>query len=173
MAAATPRRDISAELREAFLQELATRFPGGQSPGGCRFSDGRWFSGISPAPGDPYVDFDGDNIMVHVGERGFHRHFFPPDHTAEGFAVAAREALAFLEQAADWLAAARLVPDSKRRAIGAAWGALIGTISWVLLLFSGPFQHADLRIDVSDIFALVSLVVVGATVGAIFRRPPP
>jgi len=173
MAAATPRRNISAELREAFLQGLAARFAGGQSPGRYRFSDGRWFSGISPAPGDPEIVFDEENIIVFVGEHGFHRHFFPTDDTREGLAVAAREALAFLEEEADRLTAARLVPDWQRRAIGAAWGALIGPIPWVLLFFAGVFQHPNPSIDVFDIFSLVLLVLGGATVGAIFRRPPP
>jgi hypothetical protein len=166
MTRATPQRDISAALHAAFLQELAAKFPGGRSPAGHRFEDGRWFAGASPTDGDPLVVFGEDNIMVGDAD-GRHEHFFPGDDTVDAHRTAARQALDSLLWRAELVAAPPRSP-SRRAEIGAARGAVCGAIIWIV-----PFALRRVDFDlVPFVVGMSFLVMACAVVGAVLLRPP-
>jgi hypothetical protein len=160
------RRNVSEPLREAFVAEVAARFPNGRSPSGHRFDDGRWFAGSEPVLEDPYVIFDEDNIMVGSGTGYAHEHFFPAGDDADSLRAAAGAALDALQGIEGVTNPAR--PLSERRATGARLGAVLGGAAWVGMMFTETLRSA---LSGSYVVAAVFVVGVGALTGALLLVP--
>lgn len=166
---------LSDALHEAFLRELklaaakrsasdgfGIRF----EPDPFHFNQGRWFAGDSPPPGAPEVVFDEDNITVFFGESGYHQQFFADGDDPRSIRAAARHAVRFLYS--DYGRSLAMPPRSprRRRAVGALWGALVGLVCWLYMVFSPPAFEGS-----TYAFGLIFMVTTGALIGALALAP--